>query len=221
MMDMPRPRPPNLHRETTRHGRVVWYVRVNKGQRIRLKADYGTPAFQQEYDTAIKGEKPVAAGKAKPNTLKWLIERYLESSAWATGLAASTRRQRGNIFKHVIASAGNDMAAKITKKTIQAGVDRRRATPDAARHFLLSMRGLFRWAVSADHASAIRPKASSLSAAKPMAIKYGRRNGAPNMKPAGRSARESASGTRSSIVRDCAGVMPCASAGRTSRMAAV
>ena len=27
MLDMPPPRPPHLHREVTRHGKVVWYAR--------------------------------------------------------------------------------------------------------------------------------------------------------------------------------------------------
>ena len=34
---MPRPRPPTLHRETNRHGKVVWYVRNGHGPRIRIK----------------------------------------------------------------------------------------------------------------------------------------------------------------------------------------
>jgi hypothetical protein len=38
---MPRPRPPYLRHETTRHKKRVWYVRVGDGPRIRLKADYG------------------------------------------------------------------------------------------------------------------------------------------------------------------------------------
>jgi len=127
-------------------------VRADKGPRTRLRAEYGTQAFKYEYDCVLRGEKPVATGKAKPNTLKWLIERYMESAAWAI-LKVSTRRQRGNIFKHIIASAGDDLAARISKKTIQAGIDRRHATPDAARHFLLSMRGLFRWGLGADLAA--------------------------------------------------------------------
>src|SRR5262249_5835560 len=31
MEDMPRPRPPHLHRQVTRHGKAVWYVRIGKG----------------------------------------------------------------------------------------------------------------------------------------------------------------------------------------------
>jgi hypothetical protein len=30
MDDMPRPRPPHLQRQITRHGKTVWYVRVGR-----------------------------------------------------------------------------------------------------------------------------------------------------------------------------------------------
>ena len=33
---MPRPRPPHLQREITRHGKAVWYVRVGHGPRVRI-----------------------------------------------------------------------------------------------------------------------------------------------------------------------------------------
>jgi hypothetical protein len=36
---MPRPRPPHVIREKTRHGHTVWYVRIDKGPRIRLRAE--------------------------------------------------------------------------------------------------------------------------------------------------------------------------------------
>lgn len=156
MADMPRPRPPGLHREISRHGRTVWYYRDGHGPRVRIKADFGSPEFQTQYDAARAGERPDAPAvkaKAKPNTLAWLIERYQDSAAWID-LSQATRRQRQNIFKHVIATAGADAYAKVTKKTIQAGIDRRRPTPAAARHFLQAMRGLFQWALSASHADA-------------------------------------------------------------------
>ena len=74
--------------------------------------------------------------------------RYRETTAWQ-GLSAATRRQRENIFRQVIASAGDQPFARITSATIAAGRDRRAATPAQARHFLDAMRGLFRWATKA------------------------------------------------------------------------
>ena len=38
------------------HGRPVWYVRIGKGARIRVKAEYGTLEFDTAYQAAISGE---------------------------------------------------------------------------------------------------------------------------------------------------------------------
>lgn len=149
MDDMPRPRPPHLHRETTRHGKPVWYVRVDKGPRIRVP-DYGTPEFEAAYQAAMTGKVPAVKGGPSAGTLAWLLERYRETSAWA-GLSQATRRQRENIFLHVIETAGTQPFAKISEATIISGRERRSATPAQARNFLDAMRGLFRWAKKAKH----------------------------------------------------------------------
>lgn len=108
MNGMPRPRPPHLHRETTRHGKLVWYVRIGKGSRIRILADFGTPKFDAEYQAAISGGTPAPNLRkaASSDSLAWLIERYRETTSW-TDLALATRRNRENHFKQVIASAGS------------------------------------------------------------------------------------------------------------------
>lgn len=59
---MPRPRPPHLHREVTRHGKAVWYVRVGRGKRIRIKPEFGTPDFDAEYAAAIAGQPKAPKG---------------------------------------------------------------------------------------------------------------------------------------------------------------
>jgi len=146
MTGMPRPRPPYLSHELTRHGRPVWYLRRN-GKRIRLRAEFGTPEFEAEYQAAIAGE-PLKTKAPNAGTLGWLIERYRETAAWSH-LSAATRRQRENIFLHVIETAGSQPIAKITVATIVAGRERRAATPAQARNFLDAMRGLFRWAADA------------------------------------------------------------------------
>jgi integrase len=77
-----------------------------------------------------------------------LIERYRETTAWSY-LSAATRRQRENIFAHVLEAAGKQPFAKVTTAVILAGRDRRANTPVQARKFLDAMRGLFRWAANA------------------------------------------------------------------------
>jgi integrase len=61
----------------------------------------------------------------------------------------ATRRQRENIFERVIKTSGDLPISAINQASIEAGRDRR--TPHQGRHFLDTMRGLFRWAAKAKH----------------------------------------------------------------------
>jgi integrase len=146
--DMPRPRPPHLHKETNRHGTTVWYVRVGKGPRVRINGVYGSPEFEEAYQAALRGDAPQPAAKAARGSLEWLWMLYRQTPAW-TDLALATRKQRERIMHQVIATNGNQPLSKITAGAIQKGIDRRK--PFAARHFVDTMRGMFRWAVSAQH----------------------------------------------------------------------
>jgi integrase len=150
---MPRPRPPHLNKETNRHGKTVWFVRFGKGPRIRIRGVYGTPEFDAAYRAALEGKAPVPVGKAAKDTLAWLVAQYRETIAWGA-LSSATRRQRENIFRNVLKTAGHESFVRITGKSIQSGIDRRRATPHQARHFVDAMRGLFKWAVAAEHVKA-------------------------------------------------------------------
>ena len=138
--------------ERTRHGRTVWFVRLGKGPRIRIRAAPGTREFAAEEAAAIMRLLGDAAPVAKSATqsLQWLVDRYRETTAWAQ-LSPATRRQRENIFRGVMASAGHAPFAAVTRATIAAGMDRRRDTPAQAGVFLKAMRGLFAWAESAGH----------------------------------------------------------------------
>jgi integrase len=147
---MPRPRPPHLLREITRHKRAVWYARVGHGPRIRLKAPYGTPEFQAEYEAAIKGERVQSASTTPAGSLQWLYDRYRETAEWAS-LSPATRRQRENIMLHVLAKNGDADFRRITPASIASGMDRRKETPAQAQNFLKVMRSLFKWAHRAGH----------------------------------------------------------------------
>jgi integrase len=149
--DMPKPRPPHLQRQVTRHGRTVWYVRQGKSRRIRIRATYGTPEFALEYQAALRGT-PARPYRSEPTsgTLAWLIAQYRETTLWA-GLSMATKRRRETIFRRVLESAGDKPFTRITQQHIIDARDRRAATPHQARHFLDAMRSLFRWAVKAQH----------------------------------------------------------------------
>jgi integrase len=144
---MPRPRPPHLHREVNRHGKVVWYVRVGKGPRVRIRAAYGTPEFEQAYQAAVRGERPRGPDKAARGTLGWLFQLYRQTSAW-TDLAKSTRYKREKIMMRVLATAGHQPVSAINEAHVIAGRERRAATPASAQAFIDTLHGLFKWAVS-------------------------------------------------------------------------
>lgn len=149
---MPRPLPPHVQRERTRHGRVVFYFRRAEGApRTRLRASPGTPAFEAEYLAALSNTKVEPKNPTTKNgTLKWLWERYRESAAWAN-LSLATRRQRENIMLHVLEKSGEKPFATIKKADIVASRDAKKNTPSAARNFLDTMRGMFEWATDAQH----------------------------------------------------------------------
>lgn len=149
MHPMPRAPLPHLRSQRSRHGRPVWYVRIGHGRRIRLRAVPGTAEFAAEYVAAIEAlAGPPAPRRGASGTLGWLIDRYRETAAWA-GLSPATRRQREAIFRQVAETAGAEPLARITRRAVAAGVDRRRETPHQARHYLDTLRGLFVWAVGA------------------------------------------------------------------------
>jgi integrase len=144
-----RPRPPYLSHERNFRGTMVWYVRI-QGKRIRIRETYGTPEFDAAYQAALARarKEPDAPERGAAGSLQWLIDQYRDTSAWQQ-LSKATRRQRDNIFKQVIMASGNASYARVTKADIERGRERRSGTPHQARHFLDTMRGLFRWAYKA------------------------------------------------------------------------
>lgn len=150
---MPKPRPPYVVKDTSRHGKTRWYYRRPGRPRIRLPDEYDSPEFKAAYDAAVRGKPMDAAGRQKAGTLGWLVAQYRDSPAWRS-LSAATRRQREGILAKALASAADAPVAAIDRRAIVEGRDRRADTPAAARHFIETMRGLFQWALDAEHVAA-------------------------------------------------------------------
>lgn len=150
---MPQKLPPFVYRQTTRHGRPVYYYRSDRGRgdRVRLP-DYGAPEFDAAYLAALSGATPEATTRkpTDPRSLAWLIARYRETSAYRA-LSIATRKQRDNIFQNVIKKNGHVAFQAVTRKKIVEAREDRVATPAQARNFLDAMRGLFAWALEAQH----------------------------------------------------------------------
>ena len=149
---MTRPRPPYLHRVTTRHGKMVWYVRPGVGarKRIRLRSEFGTEEFRVEYEAALSGAPLQTKGAPASGTLAWLIERYREVGAWTT-LSLPPAGSGRTSLSMCLRTPAKKRSASIKTATIMAGIERRSKTPAQARNFLKTMRGLFKWAAKAKH----------------------------------------------------------------------
>jgi integrase len=147
---MPRPRPPHLQRHKTRHGKFIWYVQIGHGPLIRIREEFGTPAFDAAYHAAINNRPVPAPVKAHANTLEWLWLMYRQSGAWRN-LAPETRKNREGIMRGVIAKVGQEPLSAFTKRAMFMAMDARSATPFAALAMLKVLRSLFKWAASREH----------------------------------------------------------------------
>ncbi|MCO6386387.1 tyrosine-type recombinase/integrase [Aliihoeflea sp. 40Bstr573] len=150
MAAMPRPRKPYIQREVTRHGRTVWYFRRGKEKRIRLDGDYGSTEFEASYHAALTG-LPIKPHISTPRTtLRWLVDRYMESGRFVR-LAPGTQKMRRAILLNVCSTGGERSFATITTKDIMKGKVRREATPFAAQNYVKVMNQLFAFAVDAGY----------------------------------------------------------------------
>jgi integrase len=101
--------------------------------------------------------KAMQVGELHPVLSKnWapLADRWRPSSWTASQAPQRPARHREAIMRQLIKAAGNQPCTKITQAKIIEGRDRRGTTPAQARHFLETMRGLFKWAVKAKHVTA-------------------------------------------------------------------
>ncbi len=165
---MSKRRPPHLVRERTRHGKVIWYVRIGHGPRFRIEGTYGTQEFVDNYTLAIK-QAQNGSSKTKRRTrltegsFDWLLHQYLQSMQWHNQ-SESTKKVKYRILNNVSKHIGDRAYKSINKQHILEAVDRRRDTPAAAKHFLTSLNGLFNWAV--DNALLNRNPAFNIKAPK-------------------------------------------------------
>jgi len=150
MLDMPRPRYQYVQKQTTRHGKTVWYFRIGDGPRTRMPGEYGSDEFVNAWKTLMAGAT-IEHQPAGKYTLAWLVEKYESSAAFKT-LKASTQRMRKNILKAVCQTGGKLLISQIDRAKIAAGRDRRADTPFAAINYLKVMGYLFEWAVDAGYA---------------------------------------------------------------------
>lgn len=153
MSGMPRKLPLHVVREKSRHGKIKFFYRVGKGERVRLPDDLTSDEFKQAYAQAASGQVPVLhkpADSTPVHSLRWLVDRYKESAAWKA-YSQATRKQQENFFISALKNSGNAPYQAIDRKSIIAALEARSDTPALANNFLKAMRALFSWAHRNEH----------------------------------------------------------------------
>ena len=150
MPAMPRPRKPYVQKETTRHGKTVWYFRRGDGPRIRLPGEYEGAEWLAAYRAAFNGEPVNVAPRTVSGSLRWLVAQYLESGRFKR-LSPETQEMRRRVLNNVCKTGGDMVIAEITPSDIMEGKVRREAHPYAASNYVKIMSQLFGFAVEAGH----------------------------------------------------------------------
>ncbi len=145
MRIMPRPRKPYVQKETTRHGKTVWYFRRGKEARVRLPGLFGSKEFNAAYDAALAGRAVEAMPAAPRMSVRWLTDRYYGSGRYGQ-LRPNTQRNHRLMLEDVCKTAGSLMIDTVTADDIRAGMVRREATPHMAATYVSVMRALFAFA---------------------------------------------------------------------------
>lgn len=140
---------PYLVPDPDRHGNERYYVRMKGLPKVRIRAKFGTEAFVAEYWAARKRNAPQIklSRDSKPGTLRYLIDQYMASSDFLSLDANSTQVLRARILGKLIETAG-DKGPLLSPKSIKKGVKRR--SYGAAKDFLTTLRGLYKWAFEED-----------------------------------------------------------------------
>ena len=137
--------------QITRHGKKVFYFRRGRGEENRTRLPmYGSPEFEAAYAGARAGAPiPVVSKRqASGETVKWLIDLYRASPAWAV-LKPATRKGRETVLDHLMATVGDRLIDDLTREEIE----RRMATKTVsmANLTLNTLRTMFTWAIEAKH----------------------------------------------------------------------
>lgn len=150
MPAMPRPRKPYVQRETSRHGKTVWYFRRGDGPRVRLRGEYESPEWLADYQAAYNGAERPKPSETPKGSLRWLVDRYIESGRFSR-LSVETQAMRRRVLFNVCTTGGDMKFAEITAADITKGRTRREAQPYAAMNYVKIMSQLFGFAVAAGY----------------------------------------------------------------------
>jgi len=141
-----KPAYPYLCRDSDRHGRVRYRLRVPGRKAVTIKGQFGSAEFAENYRAAVEGDAPKQLRFAgKPGTVNRLGSEYLNSAAFAS-LAAETRRTRRYCVEKFLDKVGHLQVADFNFSYAQRFLELYK--PGVARVMLSMLRALMALAIA-------------------------------------------------------------------------
>jgi integrase len=145
-------RPPKfVHGFIDRHGKPRFYFRRAGFKKIPLPGLPWSPPFMAAYQEAAEGAPRVEIGvsRIRPGTVGAAVAGYFGSAVFVTSLAESTRRTRRRILERFRAEHGDKGIATLGRVHVERMVNAKAGTPGEALNFLVALRALMRYAITA------------------------------------------------------------------------
>ena len=139
-----------IDRFIDRHGRLRYYFRRNRGARIPLPGEPGSPEFMAAYDAArldapIDRKRPT---RGEPGTFDRLVQDYFESPEYLD-LAPSTRKTYRSVIERMLLdeNIGHRRVAEMRREHVRRIMAKRSDRPGAANSLLQKLKVLVRFAI--------------------------------------------------------------------------
>jgi integrase len=144
-------KPKYTHGYINRHGKPCFYLRRPGQKKVRLPGLPWSPEFMAAREAALKGDwtkQESAAKRVVAGTVNAAIVSYYQTSAFTTGLAEVTQKNRRAILERFREEHGDKRIALMHKKALQTILDKK--SPAAALSWRKALRGLIDHAMSLD-----------------------------------------------------------------------
>jgi len=140
-----------VHGFIDRHGKPRFYFRRAGFKKIPLPSLPWSPEFMAAYQDAAEGAPRAEIGvrRSRLGTVAAAVAGYFGSAVFATALADSTRRTRRRILERFRAEHGDKGIATLGRVHVERMVHAKAGTPGEALNFLVALRALMRYAITA------------------------------------------------------------------------
>lgn len=137
-----------VERWKDRHGKIRLYYRKRPNPRIPLRDPVGSPEFWEDYNNAKNGidRKPSVQNRAKPDSMRWLVEQYYMSPSFKN-MSPGYQKTRRGILEKFCEEHGAKRYAQLHPRHVIRIRNSMADRPGAANNLLKALSQVFKNAV--------------------------------------------------------------------------